>query len=274
MWLFATPLMLKLYTEINHLKLKDINFLYHFIPCLVYLFIFPYKNNYNIYYIYFGLSTLFMFLFIRTLTKFGHLKFTKIFISIWFIFSILHIIEFTKILDVYKLNILFLTCDMLGKVVTNFVVYDYMEQKYIIKNNIDLQSLNLIKYLLYKVKNYEKHNKRKSVECINFIKYVIKKFKNLIPEKNNELQIELLQKILPLGFEKKYIKNDNDNTNDNNDNTNDNNDNTNDNNKEFNNICVLFVDIVSYTELSQKYEDKVIFNLLNNIYIKFDNIIK
>ena len=39
-------------------------------------------------------------------------------------------------------------------------------------------------------------------------------------------------------------------------------------------ICVLFTDIVNYTELAQKYDDAIIFQLLNNVYISFDKIIK
>ncbi len=44
--------------------------------------------------------------------------------------------------------------------------------------------------------------------------------------------------------------------------------------RQFNMICVLFTDIVNYTELAQKYDDTIIFQLLNNLYISFDKIIK
>ena len=39
-------------------------------------------------------------------------------------------------------------------------------------------------------------------------------------------------------------------------------------------ICVLFTDIVNYTELAKKYNDKIIFKLLHNVYNTFDNSIK
>jgi class 3 adenylate cyclase len=39
-------------------------------------------------------------------------------------------------------------------------------------------------------------------------------------------------------------------------------------------ICVLFTDIVNYTELAKKYDDNTIFQLLYSIYTHFDNIIK
>jgi len=268
MWVFATPLMLKLYCNINNLKLKDINFLYHYIPCFSYIIIFPFKNNLKLYYTYFGLSCIFISLFMKKLISLQNLKFTQIFISIWVMFIILHIVELTKVMDIYKLNILYLTADMIGKVVTNYVIHDNIEQKYTIKNNIDLQCINFITYILDKVQKYEKNNTKKSLECINLIKYIINKLNIFIPVKKENLQIELLKKILPLGFEKEYIDNSNANTNINE------NSNINYSSKSFKNICVLFTDIVSYTEIAQKYEDKIIFELLNNIYIKFDNIIK
>ena len=263
MWVFATPLMLKLYCNTNQLKLKDINFLYHYIPCFTYIIVFPFKNNLKLYYTYFGLSCILNFLFIKKLISMANLKFTKIFISIWIMFIVLHLVELTKIMDRYKLNILYLTADMIGKVVTNYIIHDNIEQKYTIKNNIDLQCINFIKYLLNKIYKYKKNNKKQSQECINLIKYTTDKLNIFIPEKKDQLQIELLKKILPFGFEKEYIAaNANANVN------------VNYSNKSFKNICVLFTDIVSYTELANKYEDEVIFNLLNNVYIKFDNIIK
>jgi class 3 adenylate cyclase len=39
-------------------------------------------------------------------------------------------------------------------------------------------------------------------------------------------------------------------------------------------ICVLFTDIVNYTELASKYDDKIIFQMLYCIYTLFDNTIK
>ena len=73
------------------------------------------------------------------------------------------------------------------------------------------------------------------------------------------MEQELLKKILPFNFDKEYIENlDSDITN----------------TKQFNMICILFTDIVNYTELAKKYDDKIIFNLLYTIYVTFDNIIK
>jgi len=43
--------------------------------------------------------------------------------------------------------------------------------------------------------------------------------------------------------------------------------------KKYDNIYVLFTDIVSYTELAKRYDDTVMYRLLNDIYTHFDNII-
>ena len=69
-----------------------------------------------------------------------------------------------------------------------------------------------------------------------------------------------LKKILPFDIDKECIVNVNVNVNA--------------NAKQFSMICVLFTDIVNYTELAKKYDDKIIFELLYNVYIKFDTIIK
>jgi class 3 adenylate cyclase len=50
--------------------------------------------------------------------------------------------------------------------------------------------------------------------------------------------------------------------------------NANANAKQLNMICILFTDIVNYTALANKYDDKTIFQLLYNIYTSFDNTIK
>jgi len=204
-----------------------------------------------------AISLISMFLFIKKISSLKQLKFTKIFCYIWSIFIILHLIEITNIINVYKLNIMYLTADMIGKIMTIFIIHDNKEQQYYIKNNINLQCIDFISYILNKINKYELNNVNQTIEYINMIKHIKKKLNIFIPDNKQELKIELLKKILPFGFEKEYIQNTNTNTN-----------------KSFTNICVLFTDIVSYTELANKYEDTVIFDLLNNVYIKFDKIIK
>lgn len=56
-----------------------------------------------------------------------------------------------------------------------------------------------------------------------------------------------MKKILPMELEDKYLTQSKDY-------------------KPYNFICVLFTDIVSYTELAKDYEPDIIYKLLNDIY--------
>jgi class 3 adenylate cyclase len=283
MWAFTTPLMLKMYCDTNNLRLTDIKFLYHYIPCVTNIIVYPLKNNFMIYNTYVILSTIFVLLFMKQLVRLHSTKYTKIFLSIWAMFVILHFMEITEIVNTYKLNIIYLTADMIGKVTTTIIMYDNKEQDYILQDSIDLQCINFISYMLNKIKKYKINNAKQSAECINLMNYTRYKLNMFVPENKQDLQIELLKKILPLGLDKEYINSASASANvsanvseSTNMNTNANaNANANVNaNIPFNNICVLFTDIVSYTELANKYNDTVIFDLLNSVYIRFDSIIK
>jgi class 3 adenylate cyclase len=75
-----------------------------------------------------------------------------------------------------------------------------------------------------------------------------------IPIDKTDVKLELLKKILPLELEDMYLAQTKEY-------------------KPYNFICVLFTDIVSYTEMAKKYEADVIYKLLNDIYTRFDDII-
>jgi class 3 adenylate cyclase len=197
------------------------------------------------------------------LISFQQAKFTKIFYCIWFMFILLHLVEITGLISKYDINILFLTADMIGKVTTNFVIHDDIDHSYNIRNFTDLQCINFITYMLHKIKQYEKNNVKKTIECTSMIKYILNDLNKFIPENKLVLQVELLKKLLPFGLENEYINNAHENEIANATAY-----------KHYDMICILFTDIVNYTELAKKYDDKIIFQLLNSIYVKFDNIIK
>jgi class 3 adenylate cyclase len=144
---------------------------------------------------------------------------------------------------------------MIGKITTNFVIHDYKEQQILLLDSIDLQSINFISKLLKVIDKYKSDNKIITKKCHNFINYIYNKFTNKIPYNKDKIKLELLKKILPFGMDTNYINFD-------------------DKSIQQDMICILFTDIVSYTELAKLYDDKTIFNLLNNIYHTFDIIIK
>jgi len=172
-------------------------------------------------------------------------------------------------------NYYYLCSDVIGKVLTSIIINDFNEREYTIKDNVDLQTVNFISYMLNQLKNYQIENKYLTNYCQTYIQHLNKQMSRTIPENNDFLKKDLLQKILPLGFDKDYI-----------DNINKerglhldlNNQKTmtqiNKSSKEFNMICILFTDIVNYTELAKKCDENIIFTLLNTIYVKFDTIIK
>jgi adenylate cyclase len=110
--------------------------------------------------------------------------------------------------------------------------------------------------MIKNIKIYKNENAIITHECNKFIDFTTQRFLVKIPENKTILEQELLKKILPFDFDKEYIAN------------------VNSNSKQFNMICVLFTDIVNYTELSKNYDDKIIFQLLYTIYTAFDNTIK
>jgi len=262
MWVFTTPIMIKLYSDANYLTMQDVGIQYNTIATLLNVFFYPYKEH--LYYPLFLLTSYSsMFIFMYKLYYNIDRRFTNIYITIWSMFMFVNLIEKICLTDKYSINIYYLILDIIGKVVTNFIIHDYNEQEQIIIDKMDLQSINFTSAMLCSIKLYREENKKISESCDRFINYTYNRFISKLPCKNDNLQIELLQKILPLGFDKEYIKNTRDSIMGDTKSA-----------KQYDMICILFTDIVNYTELAKKYDDKTIFELLNNIYNKFDYIIK
>jgi class 3 adenylate cyclase len=114
--------------------------------------------------------------------------------------------------------------------------------------------------MIKNIKKYKSDNTHLTMQCNDFIDLTNTQFIVKIPENKSMIEHELLKKILPLNLDKDYID--------------DSNTKSNSNAKQFNMICILFTDIVNYTELAKKYNDTIIFELLHTIYNKFDNMIK
>jgi hypothetical protein len=186
----------------------------------------------------------------------------------------LNIVDLVQITNVYNINLYYSFADMISKMMTCIIVNDYNEKEITQVNNMDLQSVQFVSYMIKQINLYKKENSILTPKCKQFIDFTSNRFLVKIPDNKTMLEQELLKKILPFNFDKEYIENANPNANVNaNPNVNVN-ANANANAKQFNMICILFTDIVSYTELAQKYDDRIIFQLLYNVYISFDNIIK
>jgi len=275
MWAFTTPLMIKMLSDENNLTVIDLKMHYHAMAIVPHIFCIPFKNT-NIYF----LSTIVLsipgLVFINSLKKYKHMHFTNLFILIWGIFMCINAIDIARIFDPNIIHAFYNLADTLFKFIFNFVISSYNEQEMIVRENMDLQSVNFISHVIKSIKDFENSNKIVTPFCKSLIFYCKKNFLDKIPKTNVNLKLELLKKILPFDLDRDYI-----------------------NlgpgpgsgsgpgpgpgpgpgsgssvNKQFNFICIMFMDIVNYTDLANRYDGDIIFKLLDDVYSHFDSIIK
>lgn len=259
MWIFTTPLMLKMLSDENHISLYDLNTHYHILSIVPHIFIVPLKGH--AIYIW---STLLLsipgILFMKTLYKFKNLNFANLYLLIWVVFMTINILETTRVCNTVIIHAFYNIADTIFKFTFSFVISNYNEKEIRFRETIDLQSVNFISNVLTCIKKFEHDNVKLTPICDNLIKYCTKKFADKLPTTNSRLKLELLQKILPLDFDKDYVeRNMSTGTL---------------TNKSYTFICVMFMDIVNYTELANKFDSDSIFKLLDSIYHCFDNLIK
>ena len=259
MWVFTTPIMLKMLCNTNDLSLQNINIHYHLLAIVPHTFMVPFKGKpiYIASTVIFSIPEIF---FLISLYKYKHLPFINLFILIWVIFMLINILDIFQLFDPNIIHAFYNLADTLCKFICNVVISNYNEQEAIIRNNMDLQSIQFCSYMIKNIKMFEKENSKITPFCDDLIKCCKKNFINKIPKINVNLKLELLKKLLPFDLDKEYIMRGNKESSG--------------TNKEFQFICVMFMDIVNYTELAKKYNGDTIFKLLNNIYSHFDNIIK
>jgi class 3 adenylate cyclase len=252
MWLFTTPLILKLYCDMNNLTLIDVNAQYHIASNALHIILYPFRKTYYNSYIILSLS-LSEFYFIYKLLDFKYQRYTKFVVFVWALFSFLSIIELMNIFDAHNIQVCYLLSDMIAKLTTILIVNDFEEQIYHIKTNVDLQAINLLTNIKKSMKQFETMNNI-TPKCKMTMNIIDNRLTSFIPADTTSLKLELLKKILPLDLEDKYLTQTKEY-------------------KPYDFICVLFTDIVSYTELAKRYDADVIYKLLNDVYTRFDNIV-
>ena len=178
----------------------------------------------------------------------------------------LTIIDIFQLTDVYTVNLYYSFADMMSKLSTCIMIDECIEKEIIQLNNIDLQSVQFISYVITHINKYKTEIVVITPKCNAFVDFTARALLLKIPQDTTILEQELLNKILPLGFDKEYIASESTSTSTSTSES--------ASAKQFNMICVLFTDIVNYTELAQKYDDAIIFQLLNHVYVSFDKIIK
>jgi len=252
MWIFTTPLILKLYCDMNNMLLIEVNAQYHIISNVLHILLYPFRRtSYNKYIVL--MLSLFESYFIYKLFYFKEQKYTKYIIYIWSLFSLITFIELFNIFIITDVQICYLLSDMIAKLTIMLIVNDYEENMYYIKTNVDLQSISLFSAVKKSIKSFEKTTTI-TPKCKVMIQKIEDNLTNFIPSDKTPLKLELLKKILPLELEESYLSQSKEY-------------------KPYEFVCVLFTDIVSYTELAKQYDADIIYKLLNDIYTRFDDIV-
>ena len=259
MWIFTTPLMLKMYCNANNLTLQNINIHYHIIAIVQHIFAFPFKHT-PIYIISSIVCSIPELFFLKTLYKYNHLPFTHLYMLIWVIYIAINILDITQLFNPNIIHALYTITNTICKFICIVVISNYNEQEVAIRENMDLQSVHFISHIIKHIIQFEDDNQKLTPFCKELITNCKHQFVNKIPICNFKLKMDLLKKILPLdldndvmmAYSTKSINR----------------------NKEFKFICVMFMDIVNYTEIAKRYNSNIIFALLDDIYQHFDTIIK
>lgn len=257
MWIFTTIGMLDIYTKSNDIKFEDIKPILHFGSLFVHMF------TYMLDKVYYKIINIVLIIpqsiFICNLNKnFLNYKYTNIIILIWIIFGVINTVSIFSFIDNNSANILYCLTDMMSKFMVMIIIYDSEEQKYKIKNLVNLQCVDINSNILQTIYKYEKDNDLSSQtkKYIEFIKKKFLSYSNFDYVSKDNLKIELLKKMLPYELEEKYLLNSIDKY------------------EKKDNIFVLFLDIVSYSEIACKKSDENLFKILNNIYTNFDIVLR
>ena len=252
MWLFTTPLILQIYSNINQLTLWNIGAHYHIGANVAYILCLYLRNCIPpVLFILFMLGEgYFMF----CLLYFQERVYTKFILFVWVLFSVLNFLEYTNLLTYESLHLCYLISDTIAKWSVALIVYDHEERIFYLKTYVDLQGITFLTTLSKAIHQFEQTTHLTS-HCSHVIQIFNSKIQSMIPTDKTPLKLELLKKILPLELEENYLSKRNDY-------------------KEFTMICVLFTDIVSYTDLAKKYDGTVIFRLLHDVYTRFDDIVQ
>jgi len=256
MWVFTTPLMLNLYCNVNGISLWDINIHYHILSIVPHIFIIPFKRE-RIYLISTFVLSVPSVLFLNSLQKYNKMPFTNMYILIWLTFILINALDVTQLCSPIVIHAFYNIADTLCKFICNVVISNYNEQDIIMRENMDLQSVKFVSHVIKSINNFENNNNNKTQVCRDMIKYCKKKFVDKIPKTNSRLKLELLSKILPFDLDKDYVNVTDTGTK-----------------RELTFICVMFMDIMNYTELASRYKNgDIIIKLLDDVYNHFDNLI-
>ena len=92
----------------------------------------------------------------KTLYEKHNLIFTNIYLFIWSMFIFLNIIELLQLTDAYNMNLYYSFADMISKLSISLLIDDCIDKKIRQQNNMDLQSVQFMSYMITHINKYEK----------------------------------------------------------------------------------------------------------------------
>jgi hypothetical protein len=155
MWAFTTPLMLQIYCNANCITFKDINASYHFSFIIPHIFVVPLKTHF----IYFIISVVSFFpaaLFMKALHKYRHLPFTNFYMVIWTTFFLINLLDISHLFNPSVIHSLYNIANTLCKYVCVVIISNYTEQEHILRESMDLQSVNFVSGIIKHITKFEK----------------------------------------------------------------------------------------------------------------------
>lgn len=254
-WFFTSPLILYNYCEINKISYKNTKCYYDALgQWLNIMSVYLLNIKSNLYYPAVFVIYVFEVSFILNLMTYYNFKYTRFLIYVWGLFFMINILDLFNIYSNEYIDAFYSLSDMICKVITIFVVSDNENYINALIDCVDLESIQIIRKLKKELNIFQNNNKTKNNKKI--VEFIHNTIDALIPEDKTPLKTTLLKKILPLNFDNYYLTFEDNTTI-----------------KKHENICVFFSDIVSYTEFANKYDETTVFNVLNDVYKLFDNII-
>ena len=248
MWFYSTPIMTAQYCKINKLDLwRDTKF-HYFLTTLTLTFLPQYNKRIELFFLAFLPYSKFMY----NLTKYIYLPHTKIFLQIWFLFALVGAIQYLNIFPYDKLINVSLLLDSLAKGIWLLTLNEHQLNHNI--ESTDIESIHLLSSILKTINTFIERNdiNENSRLISNNIKSVLVSH---LPKNDMMLKTHLLKAILPYDFDHHYLMNNNIT-------------------KKYDSICVFMTDIVGYSSLAKNYSEEVVYSILNEMYLRFDKVLK
>ena len=241
MWLVTSPLMIQQYLSLHSISWWDIKLHFHVVAQILYCF----QSYRRI--LFYPALVLELYFFIQFF-KYHHLPQTKLCLQVWFIFSVVIVMEHYEFINMYHSPVIFKMLDIMGKGVWLLNMSEPKLTEIIPK---DIHSLRLMGGIQQFIGEFTRDNDLEG-ESLQHIEHLKKLILKDIQIDTTSICANLLELILPYGLDKQYLLNTNQS-------------------KKYDEVVVLMTDIVGYTGLALTNDASKIYSMLHQLYLTFDS---